>query len=351
VSLGELRRALDAGVPPERIVFAGVGKTAAEMVAGLEAGILQFNVESIPELELLDSIAQARGVRAPVAIRINPDVDARTHAKISTGRAENKFGIDPGRAREAYAMAARMPGIEPVGLAVHIGSQLTDTAPYRAAFHRLATLARELREAGLPIRRLDLGGGLGIGYGAGPSPPSLAEYAAAVRDGLGDLDLPLIFEPGRHLVGEAGILVARVLYVKEGTSRNFLIVDAAMNDLLRPALYDAYHPILPVAQPQAAAPLSPFDVVGPICESGDTFATERMLPPVKPGDLVAFGSAGAYGAVMGSGYNTRLPTPEIMIRGDERAIVRPRPDYDLVIRQDRLPEWLGGGRMRSRGAA
>lgn len=350
VSLGELRRALAAGMPPGRIVFAGVGKTAAEMASGLDCSILQFNVESIPELETLSAVAQARGRRAPVAIRVNPDVDARTHAKISTGRAANKFGIDAARAREAYAMAARMPGIEPVGLAVHIGSQLTETAPYRAAFRRLADLARELRAAGLPIRRLDLGGGLGIGYGREP-PPALADYAGAVRDGLGDLDLPLIFEPGRHLVGDAGILVARVLYVKEGAGRTFLVIDAAMNDLLRPALYEADHPILPVAQPPAAAPLHPFDVVGPVCESADTFAAGLLLPPVKAGDLLAFGAAGAYGAVMGSSYNTRLPTPEVMVHGDERAIVRPRPDYDLLIGQDRLPDWLAGGRERSRGAA
>jgi diaminopimelate decarboxylase len=349
VSGGELHRALAAGIPAQHVVFAGVGKTRDEMAAALDAGILQFNVESLPELEALDAVARARGVRAPVSLRINPDVDARTHAKISTGKAENKFGIELGLARDVATRAAAMAGIELCGLAVHIGSQLTDVAPFRASFARIANLAEELIAAGLPIRRLDLGGGLGVSYTGDPA-PALEDYAAAVDATVGPLGLELIFEPGRWLAAPAGVLVSRVVYVKEGVSRSFLILDAAMNDLLRPALYDAYHPILPVAQPPSDAATRRYDVVGPICESGDTFARERPLPPLAAGDLVAFCAAGAYGAVMSSTYNTRPLPPEVMVSGHDYAIVRARQTYDDILALERLPGWLAGG-LRSRGAA
>jgi diaminopimelate decarboxylase len=345
VSEGELHAARAAGIPPEQIVFAGVGKTAREMAAGLAAGILQFNVESPAELRLLNEVAVSQGKRAPVALRVNPDVDARTHAKISTGKAENKFGIDLGHARAVYAEAAQLPGIEPVGLAVHIGSQLTELDPYRQAFARIAGLVGELRQAGLPLRRLDLGGGLGIAYADGAA-PTIRDYATVVDATVGALGLPLILEPGRRIVGEAGILVTRVIYVKAGVSRNFVIVDAAMNDLIRPALYDAYHAILPAREPPAEAATQRVDIVGPICESADIFAEQRPMAPLQAGDLLAICSTGAYGAVMSSTYNLRLPAPEVMVRGNDFAIVRPRPDYQDIISRDRLPGWLeeaGGG--------
>jgi len=320
-----------------------------EMRAGLEPGIRQFNVESIPELRLLNEVALSMGRRAPVALRINPDVDARTHAKISTGKAENKFGIDLGHAAEAYAEAAKLPGIAVEGLAIHIGSQLEELTPYRQAFARMAELVQNLRAAGHPVRSLDLGGGLGIAY-QGKAPPPLADYAALVRETVGGLGLDLILEPGRRLVGEAGILVSEVLYVKEGVSRNFVIVDAAMNDLIRPALYDAYHAILPVAEPPSDAPVRRVDVVGPICETGDRFAEQRPLPPLAAGDLLAFCAAGAYGAVMASAYNTRPPAAEVMVRGSGHEIVRPRLGYDAILATDRLPAWLAPPAARkSRG--
>jgi diaminopimelate decarboxylase len=350
VSEGELRCALAAGVPTDRIVFAGVGKTAPEMAAGLEAEIRQFNVESLPELRLLNRVAVERGKRARAALRINPDVDARTHAHISTGKAENKFGIELGQARAAYEEASRLPGIEVTGLAVHIGSQLTEIDPYRAAFAKVAALATELRQAGFAIRELDLGGGLGIAYGD-EAAPSIADYAAAVDATVGKLGLPLILEPGRRIVGNAGILVTSVIYVKEGVSRSFLIVDAAMNDLIRPALYDAYHAILPVAEPASEAPTRRFDVVGPICESTDRLAEQRPMPPVAAGDMLAICSVGAYGAVMASTYNLRRPAPEIMVRGHEFAIVRRRPDYQDIIERDRLPQWLEEDRSAARAQA
>ncbi len=351
VSEGELRRALAAGVAPEKIVFAGVGKTAREMVSGLEADILQFNVESLPELELLSRIAQDKGVQAPVALRLNPDVDARTLAGISTGKAENKFGVDLGQARATLTQAAEMPGISIEGLAVHIGSQLTDVEPYRAAFERVAGLYRELKEAGLGLQRLDLGGGLGIRY-RDETPPDLAVYAEAVRKAATGLDAQLVFEPGRFLVGNAGVMVTRVLYVKAGAERTFLVVDAAMNDLLRPSLYDAWHEIVPVAAPAPGAAIAPVDVVGPICETTDTFARQRPMPPVAAGDLLAFHSAGAYAATMGSTYNCRLPTPEVMVRGGDHAVVRVRPSHAEMIAQDRMPDWLDGEDTGlSRGAA
>ncbi len=350
VSEGELRCALAAGVPEDKIVFAGVGKTAAEMAAGLDADIRQFNVESLPELHLLNQVALERGRRARVALRINPDVDARTHASISTGKAENKFGIELGQAQAAYAEAARLPGIEASGLAVHIGSQLTEIEPYRIAFAKIAGLASELRQAGLAIREIDVGGGLGIAY-ADERVPSIGDYAAAVKATVGALGLPLIFEPGRRIAGNAGILVTRVIYVKDGVSRNFLIVDAAMNDLLRPALYDAYHAIMPVAEPASDGPTRRFDVVGPICESTDRLAEQRAMPPVAAGDLLAICSTGAYGAVMASTYNLRRPAPEVMVRGHEYAIVRQRPDYQAIMERDRLPSWLADERTALRAQA
>jgi diaminopimelate decarboxylase len=351
VSEGELRRALAAGVAPEKIVFAGVGKTAREMVSGLEAGILQFNVESLPELELLSRIAQDKGVKAPIALRLNPDVDARTLAGISTGKAENKFGVDLGQAHAALAQAAEMPGISIEGLAVHIGSQLTEVEPYRAAFERVAGLYRELKEAGIGLQRLDLGGGLGIRY-RDETPLDLAVYAEAVRKAATGLDAQLVFEPGRFLVGNAGVMVTRVIYVKAGAERTFLVVDAAMNDLLRPSLYDAWHEIVPVAAPAPGAAIAAVDVVGPICETTDTFARQRPMPPVAAGDLLAFHSAGAYAATMGSTYNCRLPTPEVMVRGGDHAVVRVRPSHAEMIAQDRMPDWLDGEDTGlSRGAA
>ena len=339
VSEGELRRALAAGMPAERIVFAGVGKSAAEMAAGLEAGIQQFNVESLPELELLDRTARDKGKRARVALRVNPDVDARTHKKIATGKAENKFGIDLGHVRQIYGRAAGMAGIEPLGLAVHIGSQLLDLAPYRSAFAKIAGLVAEIRADGHRIESLDLGGGLGIAY-HDEHAPAIEDYVRSVQETVGNLGCQLFFEPGRWLVGHAGILVTRVLYVKPGVERNFVIVDAAMNDLIRPTLYDAYHPILPVAEPGSEAAAGRYDVVGPICETGDFFAHGRPLPPLQAGDLLAIASAGAYGAVMSSTYNSRLLIPEVMVRGTQHAIVRARPSYHDMIALDRLPDWI-----------
>lgn len=342
VSEGELHRALMAGVPGERIVFSGVGKTAREMAAGLDAGILQFNVESEPELELLARVAAERGETAPVALRINPDVDARTHAKIATGAAETKFGIPWVHAAALYARAAELPGIAPVGLAVHIGSQLTDLAPFAAAFTRLAALVRELRASGHRVERLDLGGGLGITYGdGGPAPPAPRDYADMVARLVGDLGCRLIFEPGRWLVGEAGALLARVLYVKQGAAHDFVVLDAAMNDLMRPALYGAHHPIVPVRAPAPDAQHQPVDVVGPICETGDCFATARPLPPLAAGDLVAILACGAYGAAMASTYNTRPLVPEVLVHGREWDLVRARPSYTEMLGQDILPSWLG----------
>jgi diaminopimelate decarboxylase len=339
VSEGELRRAMAAGIPPERIVFAGVGKTEAEMAAGLDAGIRQFNVESLPELESLDRVARSKAKRARVALRVNPDVDARTHKKIATGKAENKFGIDLGHVREIYARAASMAGIEVQGLAVHIGSQLTDLAPYRAAFSKIAALTAELRADGQRVETLDLGGGLGIAY-RDEAAPVIEDYGRVVDETVGNLGCQLVFEPGRWIVGPAGLLVTRVIYVKHGVERSFVVVDAAMNDLIRPTLYDAYHPILPVREPASDAAVRRFDVVGPVCETGDFFAHERPLPPVAAGDLLALAAAGAYGAVMASSYNSRPLVPEAMVHGRDHAIVRARPSHDDIIRMDRLAHWL-----------
>ena len=339
VSEGELAIARAAGVPAQKIVFAGVGKSRAEMEAGLAAGILQFNVESLPELEALDQVARQMGRKAPVALRINPDVDARTHAKITTGKSENKFGIPIDEGLETARRAAALPGIELVGLAVHIGSQLTDIEPFRTAFAKMVELALTVRAAGLPLRRLDLGGGLGLSY-AEEAPPTPEAYAAMVKEVTRPLGLPLLFEPGRHLVGEAGMLLTRVLYVKAGKSRRFLILDAGMNDLIRPTLYDAHHAILPVEEPGEQAHPERVDVVGPICESGDVFAEQRPLPAVSSGALLAIGTAGAYGSVMASFYNARPPAAEVMVKGDRFAVIRPRATIEEMIGRDRLPEWL-----------
>ena len=341
VSEGELRRALTAGVEPSKIVFSGVGKTAPEMRFALEAGIAHFNVESEPELEVLSLVAAELGRTARIALRVNPDVDAKTHAKISTGRYENKFGVPIDRAPAFYARAARLPGIEVIGIDVHIGSQLTELAPFEAAFTKVAELAQRLRAEGHDIRRLDLGGGLGIPYQAtNDAPPLPFDYGALIRRTVGDLGCQIVIEPGRLIAGNAGILMARCIYRKEGEGRDFLIVDAAMNDLVRPAMYDAWHDILPVAEPGPDRPVAPVDVVGPVCESGDTFAKARKLSPIEAGDLVIFRSAGAYGAVMASEYNTRPLVPEVLVNGGEFAVVRSRPTYEEMLARDALPSWI-----------
>jgi len=339
VSEGELRRALAAGVPAERIVFSGIGKTAAEIAFALDAGVKQINVESEPELSLLSDVAHGRGRRAPTAIRVNPDVDARTHAKIATGKKENKFGIDLEHAAGAFRRAARLPGIELVGVAAHIGSQLTDLAPYEIAFGRLVRLLQTLAGEGIRLKSLDLGGGLGIRY-RDERPPAIEDYAALVKRLTRGLDVTLAFEPGRWMVGNAGVLVARVLYVKDGAARRFIIQDAAMNDLIRPSLYESWHEIITILAPDASVERKPVDIVGPVCETGDTFALQRLLPPVAAGDLLAVLSTGAYGAVMSSSYNTRLLAPEVLVQGDRFAVIRPRPSYDALLSQDRVPDWL-----------
>lgn len=345
VSGGELRRALAAGVPGEKIVFSGVGKTADEMAAALDAGIYQFNVESEPELELLNQVAGAKSCAAPITLRVNPDVDAKTHAKITTGKAENKFGIAWERAREVYARAGAMAHIQVVGVDVHIGSQITDLTPFETAFGKTVELVKTLRGDGHAINRLDLGGGLGIPYQASNEavPPLPSAYGAMIERLVDGLGVQLIFEPGRLIAGNAGILVSKVLYVKQGEDRDFLIVDAAMNDLIRPALYDAHHDILAVREPDVGATLLPFDVVGPVCETGDTFAKARMLPPLKAGDLIAFLSAGAYGAVQASEYNTRPMAPEVLVNGERVAVVRARPSYDEMLAREQVATWLAPG--------
>jgi diaminopimelate decarboxylase len=341
VSGGEYARAKAAGVPGERIVFSGVGKTRAEMRQALEGGVRQFNVESEPELRALSEVAQSLGATAPVAVRVNPDVDARTHAKIATGKAETKFGIPIGRAREVYRHAAQLPGLEVVGIDVHIGSQLTELEPFRLAYQRVAELTEVLRADGHDIRRLDLGGGLGIPYMRdNAAPPLPADYGALIRETVGHLGCEVEIEPGRLVVGNAGVLVARVVYVKSGEGRDFLVLDAAMNDLIRPAMYEAHHDIVSVVEPAPGAARAPFDIVGPVCETGDTFARERMMPAVAEGDLVAFRSAGAYGAVMSSEYNTRPLTPEVLVHGDQFAVIRPRPTFDEMLNRDTIPQWL-----------
>ena len=341
VSEGELRRALAAGIPPRRIVFSGVGKTAREMDFALAAGIHCFNVESEPELELLSARAVAAGKTARVSLRINPDVDARTHRKISTGRAENKFGIPWQRARTVYARAAELSGIRAVGIDTHIGSQITDLQPFDDAFALLAELAGTLQAEGHAIEHIDLGGGLGVPYQFDNDPPPLPDdYARIVHKHVAKLGLKVIFEPGRLIAGNAGILVSEVIYLKAGDAKNFLIVDAAMNDLIRPTLYDAFHEIRPVVQAPADAPRLTVDVVGPVCETGDFIGLERDLPKMTSGDLIAVSTAGAYGAVQSGTYNTRLLVPEVMVSGADFHVIRPRQTYDDLIGLDSLPGWL-----------
>ena len=338
VSEGELRRALNAGIPPEKIVYSGVAKTKQEMHFALEQGIFQFNVESEPELHQLSAVASHMGKTAAIAFRINPDVDAKTHAKISTGKSENKFGIPLSRARDIYGTAAKLPGIRVQGVDLHIGSQLTDLAPFAEAFQRIVTLVEDLRADGHDISVIDLGGGLGIPYDRESSKPPLpTEYGQMAKQIIGHLGCKIIIEPGRLLVGNAGILVSKVIYVKQGEGRKFLIIDAAMNDLVRPSMYDAYHEIVAVKEHEG--PTSLYDIVGPVCETGDTFARDRELPDLTSGDLVAIRSAGAYGAVMSSTYNTRRLIPEVLVKGGKYAIIRARPTYDDIIGLDDLAAW------------
>jgi diaminopimelate decarboxylase len=338
VSEGEARRAIAAGVKPADIVFSGVGKTEAELIFAVEHGIGQVNLESERDLEVLSAVAAARGAVMRIGIRVNPDIDAGTHAKISTGKAENKFGIDIGRAAAVFTRAASLPGIDPAAVAVHIGSQLLDMTPYEGAFRRVAALVRELREQGVAIRHLDLGGGIGVPY-RGETKPDLAAYTDIIARTVGDLGCALMFEPGRFLVAEAGVLVSRVIDVKRGATKTFLVQDAAMTELIRPTLYEAYHPILPVEQPSTAE-LEKVDVVGPVCETGDFLATDRPLPPQKPGALLAVTMAGAYGAVMGSTYNTRPLPPEILVSGHIWSVIRERQSLEALIGLDRIPDWL-----------
>jgi diaminopimelate decarboxylase len=341
VSGGELKRALAAGVPPEKIMFSGIGKTAAELALALDENILCINVESEPELELLSSIATAKGRTADISVRVNPDIDARTHAKIATGRAEDKFGIPLSRARAVYAHAAKLPGIRVAGVDMHIGSQITELTPFDNAFMLLSEFVRELRADGHTISHVDLGGGLGIPYREdNEPPPDPAAYAEVVKRATRGLGCQLIFEPGRLIVGNAGILLTRVLYLKHGDAKNFVIVDAAMNDLIRPTLYEAHHDIRPVTEPTPGARRIVADVVGPVCESGDFLALERNMAEPKPGDLLAVMTAGAYGAVQAGTYNTRPLVPEVLVRDSEWALVRPRLEVDQLIGLDRLPPWL-----------
>ena len=338
VSEGEMRRALAAGIPARRIVYSGVGKKASELGAALKAGVGQINVESAAELETLNAVAGQLGVRAAITIRVNPDVDAKTHAKITTGRKENKFGIDIDLAREAFALAGRLPHLDVVGVAMHIGSQLTSLDPYRDAIVRVRELIGQLRADGHRIDRFDIGGGLGIVY-ADETPPSIADFLAVVRRETDGLGCALTFEPGRRLVGEAGVLVSEVILVKPGVSKTFVIVDGAMNDLIRPTLYEAWHEIQPVRERPGAATIR-CDIVGPICESGDFLAQDRDLPPLAAGDLVVVRSAGAYGAVMASSYNSRPLAPEVMVDGTRFAVTRPRPSIEEMLSAERFPPWL-----------
>ncbi|MDP6804138.1 MAG: diaminopimelate decarboxylase [Rhodospirillales bacterium] len=353
VSEGELARALNAGIPADKIVFSGVGKTERELAAALQAGVLQINVESEAELAALSRIAGERGVQAPVAIRVNPDVDARTHRKITTGTRSDKFGIPldgtPGMAADACAMG----GIDFVGIAVHIGSQITELAPFASAYGRVRDLVLSLAADGIAVQRLDLGGGLGIAYADADEtarPPTPAEYAECVRTAVGDLNCRLIFEPGRAVVGDAGVLVGRVIYVKESGGRSFVVIDAAMNDLMRPALYDARHGIEPVTQPAPGDETAIVDVVGPVCETTDTFAVRYPLPSVRPGDLLAVTGAGAYGAVMASSYNARPIVPEVLVKDDGYAVVRARIGDDVLMTHESYPDWLADSHQAGKAA-
>ncbi len=341
VSGGEYQRALAAGVSGEKIVFSGVGKTQDEMRMALLGGIRQFNVESEAELLALSQVASSLDKIAPITIRVNPDVDAKTHEKIATGKKENKFGIPINRATEVYALAASLPGIDVIGIDVHIGSQLTDLAPFEEAYLKIAELTVRLREQGHNIRRLDLGGGLGIPYEKSNLPlPLPSDYGALIKRTLGHLGCEIEIEPGRLISGNAGILVSKVIYVKEGEGQDFLILDAAMNDLVRPSMYGAHHDIIPVQEAAIGAKTRPYDIVGPVCETGDTFAKARPLTGLTAGDLVAFRSAGAYGAVMASEYNSRPLIPEVLVHDHNFAVIRPRPTLEEMIARDRMPEWL-----------
>ncbi len=340
VSEGELRIALRAGFPADGIVFSGVGKTGREIGLAIAEDIFQINAESAEEIEMISAIAAGMGRTARVAIRVNPDVDARTHAKITTGKAENKFGIAISDAAALYARMCALPGIEPIGIATHIGSQITEgMAAYRAAYAKLAELVQSLRAAGLPVQRVDCGGGLGIPYRDEPA-PAPEVLAGAIRSKLHNLGLPVMIEPGRWVAGPAGVLLASVVLQKQGAAHRFVVVDAAMNDLVRPAMYEAWHGILPVSARTAALPLSPAEVVGPVCETGDTFARDRLLPPLAPGELIAFLDAGAYGAVMSSTYNARPLAPEVLVDGDRFAVVRDRQPWDALLHGQRVPDWL-----------
>ncbi|HEX2512283.1 MAG TPA: diaminopimelate decarboxylase [Xanthobacteraceae bacterium] len=341
VSAGELQRALAAGIPANKIMFSGIGKSGRELALALDEDILCINVESEPELDLLSSIGNGKGRVAPISIRVNPDIDAKTHAKIATGRSENKFGIPLSRARAVYAHAATLPGIKVTGVDMHIGSQITHLDPFGNAFTLLAEFVRELRGDGHTISHIDLGGGLGIPYrDDNEPPPDPAAYAEVVKRATRDLDCTLIFEPGRLIVGNAGILVTRVQYVKRGEAKTFVVVDAGMNDLIRPTLYEAHHEIWPVQEASVLAKRMVADVVGPVCESGDFLALQRDIPEAQPGDLLAVMSAGAYGAVQAGTYNTRPLVPEVLVRNSEWALVRPRLEVDALIALDRVPPWL-----------
>ena len=341
VSGGEYLRAKAAGVPGNRIVFSGVGKTREEMALAIKNGIRQFNVESETELKVLNEVALSLCAIAPITLRVNPDVDAKTHAKIATGKSENKFGIPIAKSQEVYALAASMEGIEVVGIDVHIGSQLTDLEPFRLAYEKVAELTKTLRQDGHNIRRLDLGGGLGIPYeNSNQSPPTPEDYAKVIHETVGNLDCEIEIEPGRLLAGNAGLMISSVIYNKSGEGRDFMIVDAAMNDLIRPAMYEAYHEIIPVLEPNAGSKKRDYDVVGPVCETGDTFAKKRTLTSVADGEMVAFRSAGAYGAVMASEYNTRPLIPEVLVHEDQFSIIRKRPSVESIIKRDLIPDWL-----------
>ena len=340
VSGGELKRALIAGIPAKKIVFSGVGKTREEMEDALTAGIRVFNVESLPELRLLNEIALSMGKKAPIAFRVNPDVTAGGHDKISTGKKENKFGIAWSRAEATYSEAAKLPAIKIVGVDVHIGSQISDLAPFEKAIVKVGGLIKRLRAAGHSITSFDIGGGLGIPYGNNTTPPPLpSEYAAMVKRLTADLNVEMIFEPGRMIAGNSGILLSEVLYVKRGEDQDFLIIDAAMNDLLRPALYDAFHDMEAVKQPSLDH-METYDVVGPICESGDTFTKGREMPKLESGELIVLHSAGAYGAAQASQYNTRPLIPEVLVNGDEFAVIRSRPSVEDILKTESLPDWL-----------
>lgn len=339
VSEGEIRRALAAGVPADRIILSGVGKTDAELAFAIRAGVRQINIESSVELDRLIAVAQSLGACPEIAIRVNPAIDAGGHAKITTGGSGDKFGVPLTDALPLYARAAASPHVRPVGLACHIGSQILDLAPLRAAFETMRDMTRALRARGLSVERLDLGGGLGVAYFGGAQPPSPAEYVAMAAEVLDGLDVEAAFEPGRLLAAEAGVLLTRVIQVNERSDgRRFLVLDAAMNDLIRPALYDAFHRIVPV-RPRPGD-LRPYDVVGPVCETGDTFARDRMLPPLEAGDLVAFMTAGAYGAVMSGEYNSRPLVPEVLVDGERWSVVRPRPTYEEMLAREPLADWL-----------